>query len=183
LPYQQENVCNGIQFQEYIRLHCATCNVLLSRRDIQSHLTWPTHIEVTDTCTKLHKRKRQKDIKNGALKIDAETVKEKVYDKVKEPKYEIVTYMTLDTQIKGNKDKIVIINNIMLKIAWENWNGIVPNKTAMKCIVCQIDLVETYEHTRSEEHRKCLKKPIDRNYSSHLMRKVSFELCEAQITS
>ncbi|XP_063545295.1 uncharacterized protein LOC134753352 isoform X2 [Cydia strobilella] len=161
--------------QFYLMYHCSICNVVITRKHLHQHLSWPTHALQTEN-TKITSKKRKTEIKTGTKQITVSTQKENIYLNEKETDIKIYKNITIDKEkLEIQKmNKIVIFNDNVLKVPFDSWHSFSEIANGYRCKVCQSEF-ETNEfglHVGSEWHKGNLEK-IEKKYSPALMRKIN----------
>lgn len=144
-----------IPFQLYLNYHCCICNVIITRKDLKSHIEWPTHSMQNENTMKNIKKTRKTDVKGGVKDISVFTQKENIFLNDKEPTVQILqncqssngnTNITAKTTSDVNdsvqktaetgcrKNKIVFFLDNVLKISWDSWHGITNTKSGFRYI-------------------------------------------------
>ncbi|XP_063545297.1 uncharacterized protein LOC134753352 isoform X3 [Cydia strobilella] len=159
----------------YLMYHCSICNVVITRKHLHQHLSWPTHALQTEN-TKITSKKRKTEIKTGTKQITVSTQKENIYLNEKETDIKIYKNITIDKEkLEIQKmNKIVIFNDNVLKVPFDSWHSFSEIANGYRCKVCQSEF-ETNEfglHVGSEWHKGNLEK-IEKKYSPALMRKIN----------
>ncbi|XP_073966772.1 uncharacterized protein isoform X2 [Choristoneura fumiferana] len=174
--------------QIYLTYHCCICNVLISRKQLSQHLSWPTHVIQAEN-TKISAKQRKTDIKNGLKQYNINTVKENIYLNETEAKVKIHLNVAMekDNIDVARKNKIVIFNSNVLKISFDAWHSLSELPEGWKCKMCQCEFsgMELGNHIASEWHVGSLEK-FDLKCSLALMRKINDTLmncvmCNAEI--
>ncbi|XP_048002940.1 uncharacterized protein LOC125239412 [Leguminivora glycinivorella] len=176
--------------QFYLMYHCSICNVVITRKHLHQHLSWPTHALQTEN-TKISSKKRKNEIKTGTRQITVTTQKENIYLNEKETDIKIYKNITIDKekiQVK-RQNKIVIFNDNVLKVPFDFWHGLSEIPNGYKCKVCQSDFDENEFglHVGSEWHKGHLEK-IEKQYSPALIRKINDStlncvMCNTEVTN
>ncbi|XP_049884043.1 uncharacterized protein LOC126379367 isoform X2 [Pectinophora gossypiella] len=174
--------------QIYLMYHCSVCNIILSRRELKSHLVWVTHALQNDSTVKNitnNKKTRKTDVKGGVKQIVVTAQKENIYLQEKERKIKVLVNADIinapqsnenaETNEVAKKSKIIIFNDNVLKIVWDSWHGISKIKNGYKCSLCQkeVEFEDIEAHCNSEWHQYGLDKPFDKQYAPALIRKVT----------
>lgn len=157
----------------FLLYHCCTCNVVFSKKYLNSHLTWP----IQDV--KTNKKMRKADFKSGIKLLHVQTQKEEIYLKMQESNIDIIG--RIDIKPKSNnieikkENKIIILDSIVLKLSWDAWQGIVRKKNEIFCCLCDKDLknFELNSHIYEEWHANALENTFEKQYFPNLIRKVS----------
>ncbi|XP_063371873.1 uncharacterized protein LOC134660102 [Cydia amplana] len=161
--------------QFYLMYHCSICNVVITRKHLHQHLSWPTHSLQTEN-TKITSKKRKTEIKTGTKQITVTTQKENIYLNEKETDIKIYKNITIEKEKLEiqRMNKIVIFNDNVLKVPFDSWHGFSEIADGYRCKVCQSEF-ESSEfglHAGSEWHKGNLEK-IEKQYSPALIRKIN----------
>ncbi|CAH0731100.1 unnamed protein product, partial [Brenthis ino] len=159
--------------QMFLLYHCCTCNVIFSKKYLNSHLTWPIQEAKTS------KKMRKADFNSGIKLLHVQTQKEEIYLKMQESNIEIIG--RIDIKPKSNnieikkENKIIILDSVVLKLSWDAWQGIVRKKNEIFCCLCDKDLknFELNSHIYEEWHANALESTFDKQYFPNLIRKVN----------
>lgn len=161
--------------QFYLMYHCSICNVVITRKQLHQHLSWPTHALQTEN-TKISSKKRKTEIKTGTKQITVTAQKENIYLNEKESDIKIFKNITIEKEKLEIEriNKIVIFNDNVLKVPFDCWHSFSETANGYRCKVCQTEF-ETNEfglHVGSEWHKGNLEK-IEKQYSPALIRKIN----------
>ncbi|CAK1592355.1 unnamed protein product [Parnassius mnemosyne] len=164
--------------QVYLNYHCGICNVSFPSQDLNTHLSWPVHLQQSDCCRKIEKKTRKLEAKNGIQQINISLQKETIYSEKVESKINIVLNIEFAQGALNQvfrKSKIVVSNGNVLKISWDSWHGFIKTKSGHRCCLCQKDL-KTYDvplHAGSTFHVRNLEKNFLKQYIPALIRKIN----------
>ncbi|XP_063630986.1 uncharacterized protein LOC134802318 [Cydia splendana] len=161
--------------QFYLMYHCSICNVVITRKHLHQHLSWPTHALQVEN-TKISSKKRKTEIKTGTKQITVATQKENIYLNEKETAIKIFKNITIEKEKSEvqRMNKIVIFNDNVLKVPFDCWHSFSEIANGYRCKVCRSEF-ESNEfglHVGSEWHKGNLEK-IEKQYSPALIRKIN----------
>ncbi|CAG4999922.1 unnamed protein product [Parnassius apollo] len=182
-----ENVCKykfvdkyskHVLRQVYLNYHCGMCNVSFPSQDLNTHLSWPVHLQQSQNCRKIDKKTRKLEAKNGIKQINISLQKETIYLEKVESKIEIVLNLEFAQDMQNQvfrKSKMVFCSGNVLKISWDSWHGFVKTKSGHRCCLCQEDLNmhDLSLHADNAFHVKKLEKSFLKQYIPALIRKIN----------
>ncbi|XP_047522251.1 uncharacterized protein LOC125061095 isoform X2 [Pieris napi] len=166
--------------------HCGICNVITTKEELQTHLTWNEHSNnLSDSMKNRHRN--LKDLKTIELSLG----KEKQFDDILLHTQIVANYKfeAVNTTSVAKKNKIITHAGKSFKLTWDAWQGVTKNKNGYKCIFCRVDM-KNYDlsgHVNSERHTIFLKS-FEKKYLPALIRKINDSTvncltCDSEVSS
>ncbi|CAH0757709.1 unnamed protein product [Diatraea saccharalis] len=159
--------------QMYLMFHCGVCNVLMLRSNIKDHVTWPKHITNMEA-SKQSKKSRKNEVRNGTQIFIVKTEKETLYQNAKKESVgKILFYINIVDKCNIKKYKMISINDDILKLPLDNWNGVVKTKEEIKCVLCQNKIENVEDHLKVQEHVIRVENPFLKEHLGDLLREIN----------
>ncbi|XP_063836229.1 uncharacterized protein LOC135085376 isoform X1 [Ostrinia nubilalis] len=166
----------GLLRQIFLKYHCGVCNVIITRDCLKIHMKWQPHVELVALQNKITKKMRRNDLNSGMRMYVGNTQKETIYLNEKEPKIKVLFKVKFEEETTIEKKmKIIIVNGDVLKLNFDNWNGVAAAQNGLKCQLCQMEFAEgdLANHVNSQVHKDFLScKVFKREYLSDLLREI-----------
>ncbi|CAF4919200.1 unnamed protein product [Pieris macdunnoughi] len=151
--------------------HCGICNVITTKEELQTHITWNEHSNnLSDSMKNRHRNLK------GLKTIELSLGKEKQFDDILLHTKIVANYKfeAVNTTSVAKKNKIITHAGKSFKLTWDAWQGVTKNKNGYKCIFCRVDM-KNYDlsgHVNSERHTIFLKS-FEKKYLPALIRKIN----------
>ncbi|XP_028168130.1 uncharacterized protein LOC114358376 isoform X4 [Ostrinia furnacalis] len=170
-------VMEGVLLRQiFLKYHCGVCNVIITRECLKIHMKWQPHVELVALQNKITKKMRRNDLNSGMKMYVGNTQKETIYLNEKEPKIKVLFKVKFEEETTIEKKmKIIIVNGDVLKLNFDNWNGVAAAQNGLKCQLCQMEFAEgdLANHVNSQVHKDFLTcKVFKREYWSDLLREI-----------
>ncbi|XP_022126457.2 uncharacterized protein LOC111001063 [Pieris rapae] len=166
--------------------HCGVCNIMITKDDLQTHITWNEHTNNLSDSMK-NRNRNLKELKSIDLSLGKET---QFHDLSLHTKI-VANYKfeAVNTTSVAKKNKIIIHAGKSFKLTWDAWQGVTKNKNGYKCILCRVDM-KNYDlsgHVNTERHTTLLKS-FEKKYLPALIRKINDSTvncltCDSEVSS